>query len=146
MRRYADTPLPTNTGTDIDTLFLQADGRVLHIYMKHGPPTPRAPHVPNIPTEPKPATPDLFRPKPTYDGPREVSDRNRRRAEPEFQDGRYGFNSADDRMDVAMDDERDRRGDDRRDSGRMRDYGRDRDDRGLYSDDMVPRPRGRGFR
>ena len=114
--------------------------------MKHGPPTPLVPHVQNTPTEPKPATPDLFRAKPSYNGQREVSDRSRRRAEPEFQDGRYGFNSADDRMDVAMEDGRDTRGDDRRDSGRARDYGRGRDDRGLYSDGMVTRPRGRGFR
>lgn len=90
--------------------------------------------------------PDLFRAKSSYDGQREISDRNRRRAEPELQDGNYGFNEADDQMDVAMGDERDVRSDDRREGGRVRDYGRGRDDRGLYSDGLVPRPRGRGFR
>lgn len=114
--------------------------------MKHGPPTPIAPRVQSTPTEPKPMTPDLFRAKSTYDGQRETTDRSRRRAEPELQDGRYGFNSTEDRMDVAMDDERDTRGDYRRDGGQARDYGRGRDDRGLYSDGMVPRPRGRNFR
>jgi hypothetical protein len=114
--------------------------------MKQGPPTPVAPRLQSTPTEPKPVTPDLFRAKSTNDGQRETTDRSRRRAEPELQDGRYGFNSTEDRMDVAMDDERDTRGDHRRDDGRARDYGRGRDDRGLYSDGMVPRPRGRNFR
>jgi len=145
MRRYAESYCPYIARVATDAL-VQADGRVLHIYMKHGPPTPIAPRVQSTPTEPKPVTPDLFRAKLSYDGQRETSDRNRRRAEPEFQDGRYGFDSTEDRMDVAMDDERDTRGDYRRDSGRARDYGRGRDDRGLYSDGMVPRPRGRNFR
>lgn len=45
-----------------------------------------------------------------------------------------------------MDESGNSRRDTRRDVGRGRDYGRGTDDRGLYSDDMVPRPRGRGFR
>jgi len=114
--------------------------------MKQSPPTSLTPPVRTTPTGPKLPRPDLFRAKSSYDGQRELSDGNRRRAEPELQDGRYGFDSSDDRMDVAMDDRVDARRDDRRDSGRGRDYGRGRDDRGLYSDDMVPRPRGRGFR
>ncbi|KAI9872604.1 MAG: hypothetical protein M1830_001421 [Pleopsidium flavum] len=124
----------------------KADGRVLHIYMKQGPSTSSPTPVHTTPTGPKPPRPDLFVTKPSYDGQRELSDRNRRRAEPELQDGSYGFNSNHDRMDLEMDDRVDGRRDDRRNSQRGRDYERSRDDRGLYSDDIVPRPRGRGFR
>ncbi|MCJ1472739.1 hypothetical protein MMC13_001388 [Lambiella insularis] len=140
---------------------LQADGRILYVYMKQGPPTP-APAVtpaaptplPPIPPEPKaPREPRAFPLDNTHTDPfrsSTVGERNGRRAEPEFQDGRYGFEARDDTMDVDMEDRQEARRDDRRnernDGGRGRYSGRGRDDRGLYSDDYYSRPRGRGFR
>lgn len=137
------------------------------------------------PTEPKETRLDESRNVPTasYDIEREQSDR-RRRADPELQDGRYGFEAKEDQMDVDVevlgsepsrpdvprtDDTRSVRRDDRdrdrrdnrrevrydapRDGGRGRSYfdrdrdgGRARSDYRLHSDDMYPRPRGRGFR
>lgn len=173
--------------------------------MKVGGPTPSpaiAP-IPEAPTEPRVPRVDVTRdPAPSYDTQREQSDRNRRRADPEFQDGSYGFDAREDVMDVEMDappsdapvskvphsdasrsdaprldaprsdrqedrrnDRRDSRRDDRREDGRDaryaapsdygrgrsyvdrgRDGGRPRNDQRLYSDNMYPRPRGRGFR
>lgn len=152
----------------------KADGRILHVYMKTGGPSP-GPAFTSIRKAPTPRI-DLTRnDTPSYDSQREQSDR-RRRADPEFQDGSYGFEAKDDTMDVDMDapapaapapanvsaprsDRRDYRRDDRRayeaprDYGRGRSYydrdrdsGRPRNDQRLYSDDMYPRPRGRGFR
>ena len=123
-----------------------------------------------------------------YDAQRAQSDRQRR-ADPEFQDGSYGFAAKDDEMEVdtevlgavkpavpsgdntrdeyirprndrrdnqdrgRRDDRRDPRFDNPRDGGRGRPYfdrdrdgGRSRSDYRLHSDDMYPRPRGRGFR
>jgi len=126
----------------------QADGRILHIYMKHG----AATSTPVAPASKPPATPevDLSRNEPSYDSQREQYDRNRRRADPEFQDGSYGFESKSDQMDVDTDVRRDDWQDGRREGGRGRDNGRDNgrgnNYRPLYSDDLYPRPRGRGFR
>ena len=177
--------------------------------MKVGGPTPSPVFAPlrKTPVEPKAPRVDLTRdPAPSYDTQREQSDRNRRRAEPEFQDGSYGFDAREDVMDVDMDaprseapvseipqsdaphsdpirldaprsdrrddrrndqrdDRREGRRDDRRDErrdarydapsdygrgrpyiDRDRDRGRPRNDQRLYSDNMYPRPRGRGFR
>lgn len=177
--------------------------------MKVGGPTPSPAFAPlrKTPIEPRAPRVDLTRdPAPSYDTQREQSDRNRRRADPEFQDGSYGFDAREDTMDVDMDvppsdapasdvphsdasrsdaprldaprsdrrddrrdnprdgrqdSRRDDRRDDRRDArynapsdyGRGRSYiDRDRDvvrprnDQRLYSDNMYPRPRGRGFR
>ena len=185
---------------------IQADGRILQVYMKVGgstpPPPPPAPAPRKTPIEPKAPRVDLTRdPAPSYDTQREQSDRNRRRADPEFQDGSYGFDAREDVMDVDMDaprsdapvdvpqpdssrsdpprtdpprserrddrrdDRRDGRRDERRDdrrdarydapsdygrgrpyNDRDRDRGRPRNDQRLYSDNMYPRPRGRGFR
>ena len=183
---------------------IQADGRILYVYMKVGGPTPSPAFVPlrKTPTEPKAPRVDLTRdPAPSYDTQREQSDRNRKRADPEFQDGSYGFDAREDVMDVDLDaprsdapvtdvppdasrsdaprldpprsdrrddrhdNRRDARRDDRRDDRRdthydsPSDYGRgrpytdrDRDhvrpraDQRLYSDNMYPRARGRGFR
>jgi hypothetical protein len=150
----------------------QADGRILHVYMKTGGPSAGAPPIRKAPT----SRVDLTRNSPpSYDSQRDQSDRQRR-ADPEFQDGSYGFDAKDDSIDVDMDapapvtpapanvsaprsDRRDDRRDDRRGYEAPRDYGRgrsyydrDRDsarprhDQRLYSDDMYPRPRGRGFR
>ena len=115
--------------------------------------SPPAAPVLNAPSEPRAARKDIARAEPSFDVQREQSDRNRRRADPEFQDGSYGFELKDDRMDVDMD--VDERGDSWHDApkntvrGRNsahRGYsGRGRDDRRLYSDDLYP-PRGRGFR
>lgn len=117
--------------------------------MKHGA-TPSAPSAPAR----KPAvtpTVDLSRDDNAYDSQREQYDRNRRRADPEFQDGSYGFDTkkADD-MDVDMDDRNNNRRDNwrgnRRDGDRSRNGGRGDGYRPLYSDNLYPRPRGRGFR
>ena len=81
----------------------QADGRILHIYMKQGGPTP-GPNIGSVrkpPIEPKENRLTETRkelPSP-YDVEREQSDR-RRRAEPEYQDGRFGFEAKEDKMDV----------------------------------------------
>ncbi|CAD6579573.1 MAG: hypothetical protein ASARMPRED_009185 [Alectoria sarmentosa] len=183
----------------------KADGRILYVYMKVGGPTPSPASAPlrKTPIEPRAPRIDLTHdPAPSYDTQREQSDRNRRRADPEFQDGSYGFVAREDVMDVDMDvprsdapvsdvphpdtsrsdaprldvprsERRDDRRDDRRDGGRDerrddrrdarydvpsdygrgrsyidrdRDGGRPRNDQRLYSDNMYPRPRGRGFR
>jgi len=145
----------------------KADGRTLHVYMKNGPPEPIATFVPitsapirATPTEPRVTRPSFARPEST----REISmgDRNGRRAEPEFQDGRYGFDAQEEKMDIDVEERRDDRRADRRDDrrdigrgrdrgrgmdfGRGRDGGRGSDSRGLYSDDLYSRPRGRGYR
>lgn len=116
--------------------------------MKGGPPTPavlpEATPVRVAPTEPRASRSDLTRPNDTYNAQRELSDRNRRRADPEFQDGSYGFEAKEDEMDVEMTDDRNARRDDRRDVWRSRDNGVGQDSRRLYSDDLYPRPRGRG--
>ena len=128
--------------------------------MKGAPPTPTAlpaithaqtaPPQAAIPTEPKASRPDLTPPKFSYDSQREQSDRNRRRADPEFQDGSYGFEARNDTIDVDMDDGYDNRRDVRRDIGRDRDGGGGgpgrNNNRRLYSDDLYPQSRGRGFR
>ena len=101
---------------------------------RKAPVEPRVPHI------------DLTRNESPYDWQREQYDRNRRLAEPEVQDGTYGFEAKADEMEVDMDDRRDNWQDNRRDEVRSRDIGRSRDDRRLYSDSLYSRPRGRGFR
>ena len=133
----------------------QADGRILHVHMKHSAsaPAPIAAHARAVPTGPRATRPDLIRAESSYNSQREQSDRDQRRAEPEFQDGSYGFEGRDDEMDIEMDDKRDVMRDagrnERRDVGRDRDGGRGTDAGrgaiGLYSDDLY-RPRGRGIR
>ncbi|MCJ1370946.1 hypothetical protein MMC20_002160 [Loxospora ochrophaea] len=123
----------------------KADGRLLHVYMKVGPPTPVPPlPVRATPAEPKATRPDLTRAESSYDKQREQSDRVRRRAE--FQDGSYGFEAKENKEDVEMKDTRDLLRDDWRQSGRGRDIGRGRDYQKLYSDDLYPRFGRRGFR
>ena len=148
--------------------------------MKTGGPTPTTAGslIRKLPTESRAPRIDLARNEtPSYDSQREQADRSRRRAEPEFQDGSFGFEAKDNPMDVDMDvseepapapipvaplgsqrddhrnDRRNGRYDGLRDSGRGRSYydrdrdgGRPRNDQRLYSDDLYPRPRGRGFR
>ena len=169
----------------------QADGRILHIHMKTaGAPSNGPPSAPmrKVPTEPRLETPiDLTRSEQaaSYDSQREQVDRQKR-ADPEFQDGSYGFAAKEDEMEVdtevlgadkpgvatplgefnrSHDDRRDKRGSERRDDrrdirydgprngGRGRPYfdrdregGRPRNDYRLHSDDLYPRPGGRGFR
>ena len=111
--------------------------------MKHG----AAPSAPSAPAK-KPSTTahvDLSRNEPSYDSQREQYDRNRRRADPEFQDGSYGFDTKADEMEVDVDGRRDIWQDNQRGGGRSRVNERNRDYRPLYSDDLYPRPRGRGF-
>lgn len=134
------------------TIPTQADGRILHVYMKQGgPASPAATPVPNAPSEPRAARKDTAHAEPSYNVQREQSDRNRRQADPEFQDGSYGFEAQDDRMDVDVDSGRGSWQDAPKEAprGRIGGYrrynGRGRDDRRLYSDDIYP-PRGGGFR
>ncbi|KAI4176283.1 MAG: hypothetical protein LQ343_001021 [Gyalolechia ehrenbergii] len=110
--------------------------------------TPSSEPPRNAPSEPKAARIDLTYEENSYSKQREQSDRNRRRAEPEFQDGSYGFEKKEDRMEVDSDDRRGFYNDRQRHYGRGRDSGRPREsERRLYSDDLYPRPpRGRGFR
>lgn len=93
---------------------------------------------------------DLSRPDSVYNAQREQTDRSRRRADPEFQDGSYGFDSSYDRMDVDADDRRDSWHNDQREGlregERARSGGLGREGRRLYSDDLYRRPRGRGYR
>lgn len=157
------------------THLLQADGRVLHVYMKQERITPsvtspshstanesRAPRTDSTRPDPPPEhshqdslhsesirpdinTLDHVR-SGAYDHQREQSDLNRRRAEPEIQDGSYGFESRDERMDVDTDNRRDSWRNDQRENERLRNVARTRDERRLYSDDLYPRHRGRVFR
>lgn len=72
--------------------------------MKVGGPSPGL-AIPAIRKAPTPRVDLTHSDEPSYDSQREQSDR-RRRAEPEFQDGSYGFddkNDKDDTMDVDMD-------------------------------------------
>ncbi|KAL8728346.1 MAG: hypothetical protein Q9166_005489 [cf. Caloplaca sp. 2 TL-2023] len=130
----------------------KADGRLLRMYMKLGKtsPPPKAPShdEPPIhaPSEPKAARIDLTYEGNSYDKQREQSDRSRRRAEPELQDGSYGFEGKEDRMEVDNDDRRDSYRDAPRHFGRGRDFAAPREERRLYSDDLYRRPRGRGYR
>lgn len=114
--------------------------------MKQGTRAPVTAPFQKIPTEPRASRPDLMRTEPSYDRQREQSDRNRRLAEPEVQDGSYGFEAKEDKMDVELEPKRDVWVDERKDVLRGRDNGRSRDERTLYSDELYSRPRGRGFR
>ena len=145
--------------------------------MKTGGPTPvpSNPTIRKTPIESPSNTMEVTRnePTPSYDAQPERSDRGRRRANPDIQDGRYGFETTEDKMEVDGDvppsapreTERPR---DRHDlyrnepPGNGRDFrydqprggyydrgwdrGRPRDDRRLYSDGLYSRPHGRGYR
>ncbi|KAG8530028.1 uncharacterized protein KY384_005510 [Bacidia gigantensis] len=129
----------------------KADGRMLHVYMKSGGPTPTANGSLPRKTEKEQtaSTIDLTQSDPpsAYDRQREQSDRSRRRAEPAIQDGRYGFGNKADQMEVdqqeppmaprteeeqrqvrreSYQDDRYSRGRDQRYGGPPRDYARDR--------------------
>lgn len=111
-------------------------------------PPPELSHPETLRTEsirPETVTPNLVRPD-SYEFQREQSDRNRRRAEPEIQDGSYGFEPREEQIDVDMDGRRDDWRSDQRESEKPRNMARTRDDRRLYSDDLYPRHRGRVFR
>ncbi len=147
-------------------------------------PSPNTASVQRTPNGPAETRIDLTRTEPSasFNTDREHSDRQRR-ANPEFQDGSYGFEAKQDKMEVdtevlgannsatdnarndysrprndrrenrdrdRRDDRRDARYDAPRDGGRGRSYlDRDREsgrDYRLHSDNMYPRPRGRGFR
>ncbi len=154
--------------------------------MKTGGPSPGPNKVSagRIAIEPKAPSIDLTRNEPptSFNTDREQPDRQRR-ANPEFQDGSYGFEAKPDEMEIdteasvpnnidtdnarkdytrprtdrrenrdrdRRDDRRDARYDAPRDGGRGRSYF-DRNTEGgqdyrLHSDNMYPRPRGRGFR
>ncbi|KAL9123560.1 MAG: hypothetical protein Q9217_007017, partial [Psora testacea] len=125
----------------------KADGRILHVYMKMGGPTPIA----SIPAAQRALAESQSNPidftridiSPSYDSQREQTDRNRRRANPEIQDGSYGFENKEERMDVDAEAPPPApRGDNRRDERRDT-Y---RDDRGPHRGDArydAPRDVGR---
>jgi hypothetical protein len=98
----------------------KADGRILHVYLKHGSPSPALirkksePSLATSNTTPATTAKDLFdtsasqtedvemSTETSYTDAREVADRDRRnqedrRAEPDIQDGRFGFGSGRDR-------------------------------------------------
>ncbi len=98
----------------------QADGRLLRVYMKSSATTQPA-TIRSAPAS-APAGPRSTRPDLTLNARRDSSNRDTRRAEADIQDGSYGFGQQDDR----------------------RNNGRHRDDRMLYSDNMVmSQPSGR---
>ena len=112
------------------------------------PPPPELSHQEALRSDsmrPEPITSTAVRPG-TYDVQREQSDLNRRRAEPEIQDGSYGFESRDEHMDVDVDNHRNNWRNDPRENERSKNVIRGRDERRLYSDDLYPRQRGRVFR
>ncbi|OJD21657.1 hypothetical protein ACJ73_07002 [Blastomyces percursus] len=112
----------------------KADGRILHVRIKPGLPPP-----PQIPAETNTGRLRHQRSQPIFDSLREQADRERReqrRADPQIQDGRYGF---DDRSQQPQHTgvgrgSRGQRGGDG--SGRNQSMGNGRDT-GLYSDQMV---------
>ncbi|KAI4172286.1 MAG: hypothetical protein LQ348_006805 [Seirophora lacunosa] len=97
----------------------------------------------NAPSEPKAARVDLTYEENSYATQREQSDRSRRLAQPEFQDGSYGFEQKEDGMEV---DNEGSYNDRPRPYGHGRGVGRPKEERRLYSDDLYPRSRGRGYR
>ncbi|KAL8790786.1 MAG: hypothetical protein Q9213_000410 [Squamulea squamosa] len=130
----------------------KADGRLLSMQLRLGKssPSPKAPahDAPprNAPSEPKAARVDLTYEDNTYNQQREQSNQSRRRAEPQLQDGSYGFEAKDDHMEVDNDNRRDSYRDGSSHFGRGRNVGPPRAERPLYSDDLYRRPRGRGYR
>ncbi|KAL8868533.1 MAG: hypothetical protein Q9174_004928 [Haloplaca sp. 1 TL-2023] len=137
----------------------RADGRLLHLHLKPGTPSARLKNQAraqslnepprNAPSEPKAARIDLTNEENSYDRQREQFDRNRRRAEPEIQDGSYGFEAKADRMEVDGNENREPSRDHPRPVGRGRAGDHFREERRLYSDDYYSRPRGprgRGYR
>ncbi|KAI9700812.1 MAG: hypothetical protein M1836_002181 [Candelina mexicana] len=91
----------------------RADGRLLHVYMKPSG-TTQPLTVRSAPTS-SPARPRSIRPDLTLDARRDNPSRDSRRADADIQDGSYGFDLQDGR----------------------RSNGRHRDDRRLYSDDLI---------
>jgi hypothetical protein len=131
----------------------------LHVYLKQGAPlgsqglkSPTPASALPISKAPPSLGTDDPRPDAEY---REQYERGGGRADPLFQDGRYGFTAREERMDVEADhrdgaltvDRRYDGRDDRNGYERGRgDFRRGDDRRGLYSDELYPRQRGRGFR
>ncbi|KAL8774520.1 MAG: hypothetical protein Q9209_000893 [Squamulea sp. 1 TL-2023] len=121
----------------------KADGRLLSMHLRLGKssPPPKAPSQDapprNAPSEPKAARVDLMYEENTYNQQREQSNQSRRRAEPQLQDGSYGFEAEEDRMEVDNDNRRDSYRDGPRHFGRGRDVGPPRVERPLYSDDLY---------
>ncbi|KAL9631955.1 MAG: hypothetical protein Q9204_003995 [Flavoplaca sp. TL-2023a] len=149
-KAQADNVIATFNNKKASSL-LRADGRLLRMYLRLGPSSspPKAPSYDaprNAPSEPKANRIDLTREENAYSKQREQSDRSRRRAEPELQDGSYGFEAKEEQMEVDHDDRRDSYRDGPRESGRGRDVAMSRDERPLYSDNLYRRPRGRGYR
>ncbi|EGE78693.1 hypothetical protein RJZ56_000721 [Blastomyces dermatitidis] len=112
----------------------KADGRILHVRIKPGLQPP-----PQIPAETNTGRLRHHRSQPTFDSLREQADRERReqrRADPQVQDGRYGFDDRSQQQQHAGvgRGSRDQRGGSG--SGRDRSMGNGRDT-GLYSDQMV---------
>jgi len=113
---------------------LKADGRILDIRMKPAP-VPQTPVPFNPPTGPRDTT-NSQRMQSSFNDLRELADRERRenrRAEPQIQDGRYGFG---DRLERRYDD----KPDGSHYGGRKEDYGQ-RDNRDSYNGNWRGRNR-----
>ena len=146
--------------------------------MKSGGPTPSASVLPTQRAIAELASLDADRSRSDTSNPygaqREAADRDRRRAEPNVQDGRYGFENKNDQMEVGpppvtreesrrperqdtYHDNRPRGRDSGYDPSRQRGYigsgyydrgwdsARPRNDRRLYSDGLYSHPRGSGY-
>ena len=78
----------------------KADGRLLHVYLKQGGPTPVVPARAAAP--PAPERPQAREVIPQVARDQRPRDTDARRADPEFQDGSYGFESRNEPIDVDM--------------------------------------------
>ena len=110
----------------------KADGRILHVYMKSGGPTPiSATATKRLPSAPQADTVDLTQnnSRPSEDRRKEGSDRAGRGADPHLQDGSYGFGSKEDQMDV----------DTETSAPPPREYERRNEQRGSYHGDRYAR-------
>ena len=89
---------------------VQADGRLLHVYLKNGPPTkmPSPPPLAVTTNSVEAASQSSERPDLTAQTLQNSRSRsvNEKRAEPEVQDGRYGFESKEEEMEVEYADDR----------------------------------------
>ena len=134
---------PCSFTTDV---LQQADGRLLHVYMKQGGPTPffEADHNHATPlTDTKLMSRDKLRSDSSYmDVDGQNSGSNSKRADPEIQDGSYGFESREEVMEIDNTPKYDARREERRDDRKVvrdhyrRDYEPEyiRDDRGVRNE------------
>ncbi|KKZ63779.1 hypothetical protein EMCG_01883 [[Emmonsia] crescens] len=128
----------------------KADGRILHIRIKPGPPPP-APRIPaEINQQQQQTRLRHHRPQPIFDNLREQADRERReqrRADPQIQDGRYGFDDTSRQQHDKGGANSARGGEGQRGGGGSgRNLNAGNGNTGLYSDQMVIDEPGRNSR